>query len=486
MAEDMPSSVPQRERQDIVGIAEDVKKGADNLCGEIVSLIEENRWLRKKMQSDEDVKVFHKREIEMIKKCIDELQSAVAAAPTSTEAPQKVSAQARELNIRIERATLSSRKVDSPEADMPFATAKRSVQENTEPMYLHKSHRRKEEPMHLNISLVMTYSFPSPVSSTAVSRDGSFVAAGCEGACYVLSKRSPKFLWLIHSPAEKVIEETYIPNFEIKEHCGEAAQGDGHVRGMSFSPSGHLLITTMMDKRIRAWDVDAKTLLYVAALEDDVYRLTCNDRHIYACCSNGVFHILDLHTGELLERVAPDKGKERIFISIALTPDNRYLFMGTADACIVAYDLEKRQKAGEWKDHQKSVYCLDINPEGKLLVSGSLDTSFIVYKIGSRSTGLELSRFYGPFCHEQFVLCAGFTKDSRYLLTGSRDATIQAWSLCDEQEAGKSLVLNAHEDSVLSISTHQEGYFVSGGGDKKLKIFSLEEDEERSSEENSG
>jgi WD40 repeat protein len=410
------------------------------LLERLAALVEENGRLKKIVQDEEDNRTFHKREIERIQACLGELKRGVRGK--GSKRAKRVNTEESGLSKQIEGETLS------------MGTDCAEIEE-----------AREEGPSlrNFSISLISTFTFPSAVSSTAISPDGTSIAAGCEGACYVIKKGSRKTLSLLHFPEESVVEEKAVPDPTL---LGE----DAHVRDVLFYED--TLVSITFDKKIRIWDLKARKAKSIPTDPDELFQIALRGSILYLCCNNGVFRTFDMEKKVLLERIAPDN-KERTYISIAISSSG-VVFLGDVDAYIVAYILESGKKAGEWKDHSSGVYCLDINEEKGILVSGSLDNSFIIYGIRTKESSVELTRMHGPFYHKDYVLCAKFIGKS-HLVTGSRDNTIQGWSLERGLETGNGLVLNAHEDSVLTLSVHGNN-FVSGSGDKNLKIFEVAEE----------
>lgn len=485
------SLAPQKNRRNALELLEDVKSSTDALWSELNSLIEENTVLQRKLNEEEDIKQFHIREIKKIRECIGELEKKILPLPEKKAAAP--AEHAADLQRQLESSLVGlGQGADEPRAGegdrekekgrrergkrsvaagvAAGAAGERAGEEREEA-------RERGDTLPSCVSCLSSYTFPSAVSSTAITRDGATIAAGCNGVCYVITKRSAEMQCLLHHPTERVVEEHYSPSIEAVKGSVEK-----HVRGLSFTPDGKVLTTAIIDRALRMWDVENKRLLYT--IEDNTsdvyYGVVSSSRYIYACCNNGVVKIVRLSTGEIVDRVVLDGARERVFISIAMTPDEGFLFLGTTDCSVVAYNIRTKQKAGEWRDHTKNVYCLDISEDGRLLASGSLDNSFIVYAIREKEKSplIELSRVHGPFHHEQFVLSVAFSKDSKHLLTGSRDTTIRMWDLAGDVRPETSFLLKAHEDSVLSIAT-AAGYFVSGGVDKKLKIFAFRQEREK-------
>jgi soluble cytochrome b562 len=74
--------------------------------------------------------------------------------------------------------------------------------------------------------------------------------------------------------------------------------------------------------------------------------------------------------------------------------------------------------------------------------------------------------------HTDAVMAVGVTRDGRYAVSGSRDATLKVWDL----QRGEAIqTLWGHADAVLAVAEKQDGqHAVSGSGDNTLMVWDLE------------
>jgi len=108
-------------------------------------------------------------------------------------------------------------------------------------------------------------------------------------------------------------------------------------------------------------------------------------------------------------------------------------------------------------DGETFVDCAVVSPDGRRVLSGSLDGLMILWDLGSRQL---IRRFRG---HEGLVRTVAFAPDGRRALSGGDDKMIRLWDL----ESGETIrEFHGHSESILSVAFSPDGrlaYSSSGG-----------------------
>ncbi|MBN1622424.1 MAG: caspase family protein [Endomicrobiales bacterium] len=118
------------------------------------------------------------------------------------------------------------------------------------------------------------------------------------------------------------------------------------------------------------------------------------------------------------------------------------------------------------EDHAQLVRSVSFSKDGKYLASGSFDNSVKLWHVKS---GTCMNTFKG---HTGGVWSVVFSPDSKYLASGSEDNTIKLWSV----ETGECVkTFQGHTGWVHAVCFSPDGkYIASGSADKSLRIWSVD------------
>jgi WD40 repeat protein len=128
---------------------------------------------------------------------------------------------------------------------------------------------------------------------------------------------------------------------------------------------------------------------------------------------------------------------------VAFNKDGTLLATGCHDGKVRIHDIAKAALQKEINAHPGmpqpgmpqpvpgAVYCVAWSPDGKQVVSGSLDHTL---KLWDATSGALVREFADPNlkqAHRDSVFAVAFSDDGKYIASGSSDRTIKIWNVAD-------------------------------------------------------
>jgi WD40 repeat protein len=274
---------------------------------------------------------------------------------------------------------------------------------------------------------------PAQIMAMSLSRDGLFLAVGCNNSeAFVLSvpdrrltlppMRHPAPLNSVGFHPDDGLVVTgcadgmaRLWDWSSGQQVGPPLVHQNAVNAVDFSPDGRRLVTGAEDKFARLWD-------------------------------------LPLHARKGTPVTGGDPG----------------LMLSNLDPSLVSARPRTRITGdlGRPVPHWVREYlCASFSPDGRYIVTGSIDNSARVWEV---ATGRLVGR---PLVHDNWVRTVAFAPGGRQVLTGSHDMTAQLWDIHTGQAIGPRL---RHEGGVVSVAICPDGTrALTGGGDKAARLWHL-------------
>jgi WD40 repeat protein/serine/threonine protein kinase len=240
------------------------------------------------------------------------------------------------------------------------------------------------------------------------------------------------------------------------------------IQNVDFSPDGTTILTASNDGTVAIWPVNWEGALqtffvhsaYAVAWHPTKPLIATAGFLSPTTLRDSTIRLVDTRTGEIVQTFV---GHRKDVLSLAFTPDGRFLLSGDSiaspdgyDERVYVWDVETGERVMELGGHGLHVLDIAISPDGHIAAVGDAQASNITLwnlETGERIRVLE--------DHEDWVQALVFSPDGQTLYSGAFDGTLFQWDVQSGQlvqhfaghpNAINDLDMNSDGTRLLSVS----------------------------------
>ena len=230
---------------------------------------------------------------------------------------------------------------------------------------------------------------------------------------------SPNDEILVSGSTDKTIKIWDLKNSKLlKDILGH----NGQLNTVAISPDGQTLVSVGSDKLMKLWNIQtgSRILTRLPDKESEVNALAFSrdGETLFTGSSDGTIRLWDPST---LTRRQTLQGHTQAVNAIAISPDNQILASGSNDGTIKLWDFNTRKEKTVIKANVGKVKALVFSADSQTIAcSGDKIT------IWNLITKEKIQTFFG---HSQQISSLAITPDGKTLISGSLDQTLKVWRI---------------------------------------------------------
>lgn len=250
----------------------------------------------------------------------------------------------------------------------------------------------------------------------------------------------------------------------------KTGQLEGHVDAlyslMGSSDASHFY-SGGSDRLIVEWDLLTLNSVKVAAkATTSVYAISyiADSSLLIIGNKEGGIHVVDLKNNTPLKHL---QFHTKPVFEIKYSPKHNYILACAGDGVVSIWNAADFSLISTFKNSDAAARAMAVHPDQNEFAVGYSDNTIKIVDLET----FELKHVLES--HTSSVFCLQYSPDGTYLLSGSRDAHLKAWSPKENYALYKDIV--AHLFTINSVVYHPSGkYFATGSRDKTIKIWNAE------------
>ncbi|CAG8716511.1 8588_t:CDS:2, partial [Dentiscutata erythropus] len=233
-------------------------------------------------------------------------------------------------------------------------------------------------------------------------------------------------------------EKSFLWRSDTGEQICELSGHSDTVQSVLFSKDGQYVASGGMDGKVFVWKVDNREL--IASLEgpDEVVWLDWHPKGtiLLAGANDGTMWMWQIPSGNCMNVFSGHAGP---VTAGQFTPDGKKIVSGSEDSSLILWDPKTAAASlkisrEDARFHREGITSLAINKESALILTGSTDGSAILVNLSNGADAIIKLQWH---------------LDSPLLTTCSADRTVRLW---DGRTGNNEKTWHGHQDSILGFA----------------------------------
>eukprot|EP00466_Bigelowiella_natans_P016201 jgi/Bigna1/54310/estExt_Genewise1Plus.C_310119 len=249
---------------------------------------------------------------------------------------------------------------------------------------------------------------------------------------------------------------------------------DGPILDLDWYRAGEFVLCASADKTGVVFDMETQEKIKRLRGHTSFVNSICSSRrgdpYVITASDDGSCKMWDLRIRGATKTMKDDKMTLPL-LTCAFSDDSLQAFTGGIDEKIKVWDLRKENTVSYTLDgHGDCVTGLELSPDGRYLLSNSMDNSLISWDVRAYVSTKRMVRRFGGHRHnmDKTLLKAAWSSDGSRISAGSADRFVYVWDALDGRILYK---LPGHQGSVNEVDFHpSEPIIASCANDKKIFV----------------
>ena len=248
---------------------------------------------------------------------------------------------------------------------------------------------------------------------------------------------------------------------------------EANANALAFSPDSSLIATTSAAATSRVWDVKDGSLRHEIPTPGGASSIAFT-RSGSAIITGGIIPSTAIRVWDLAEKelIASLDGHSSTVSALAVHPDGRRLVSGSMDYSLAIWDLTTQQLVAQRDAHENGIIDLSISADGRFIASGSMDRTIRRF---DAKTLEPVSTLIGHTGHVRSVRHAPGNR----LISASRDGTVRIWE--PRRRESVRILHGPHGASYASVAFGPGEQQLTCVSESEIAIWDLETERKESS-----